>query len=61
MDIGQLQSSWEPFGDHGMKLVAFKTIHVHAFDITYGTLDFGLAKDKFDLVSYFSSENYHFQ
>ena len=33
MDIGQLQSSWEPFGDHGMKLVAFKTIHAHAFEI----------------------------
>ena len=42
---GQLQGSWEPFGDHEMKLVAFKTIHVHAFDVT---------QDTFDLLSDFS-------
>ena len=26
----QLRSSWDPFGDHGMKLVAFKVKLIHA-------------------------------
>ena len=30
LSTGQLQSSWDPFGDHGMKLVAFKVKLIHA-------------------------------
>ena len=37
LSTGQLQSSWDPFGDHGMKLVAFKVIHAPALVKTFCT------------------------
>ena len=30
LSSGQLRRSWDPFGDHGMKLVAFKVKLIHA-------------------------------